>query len=361
MFNLLILFSFYLISIDAHGYLFEPIARSSAWLTDPSFKDCCTYSGHMEMFCGGIGHQWNNNGGKCGICGEPYDRAVKLFEKGGRMYLGKIVQTYAQGQQIDVKIKLSANHQGYFEFRLCSLDSTPNADATQECLDNYLLTILDSNSTKYRDITRHGSDTITTRVQLPSNLACQHCVFQWRYTTGNNWGRDPTTNKSGPGLGKENETFMGCSDISITPKKTTTIRPPKIIIAKSSTTLKSSLTSTSADYWIVLLSKYWSLPPMKHQSKLTTTISSWKPSKRTTISLSKLPKPTTTTTRTTTTSITTIRSLARIPVWSSLLVAYQKGDEVIYNGIKYRCVTSHHSYAGAEPSLLTWALWRKID
>ena len=46
-------------------------------------------------------------GGKCGICGEPYDRAVKLFEKGGRLYLGKIVQTYAQGQQIEVKVKVN--------------------------------------------------------------------------------------------------------------------------------------------------------------------------------------------------------------------------------------------------------------
>ncbi len=45
-------------------------------------------------------------GGRCGICGEPYDRADKLFEKGGKMYLGKIVQTYIQGQQIDVKIKV---------------------------------------------------------------------------------------------------------------------------------------------------------------------------------------------------------------------------------------------------------------
>ena len=45
--------------------------------------------------------------GKCSICGEPYDRTVKLFEKGGTMHLGKIVQTYMQGQQIDVKIKVN--------------------------------------------------------------------------------------------------------------------------------------------------------------------------------------------------------------------------------------------------------------
>lgn len=46
-------------------------------------------------------------GGKCGICGEPFDRSVKLFEKGGKMYTGKIVKTYIQGQEIDVKIKVN--------------------------------------------------------------------------------------------------------------------------------------------------------------------------------------------------------------------------------------------------------------
>ena len=42
--------------------------------------------------------------GKCGICGEPHDAPVKLFEKGGAKYKGTIVKTYTQGQQIDVKV-----------------------------------------------------------------------------------------------------------------------------------------------------------------------------------------------------------------------------------------------------------------
>jgi hypothetical protein len=81
----------------------------------------------MEMFCGGLGHQWRVNGlsvsfsiieftfhllsfvpdGKCSVCGEPYDKKVKLFEKGGAMYKGTIVKTYNQGQQIDVKVMVS--------------------------------------------------------------------------------------------------------------------------------------------------------------------------------------------------------------------------------------------------------------
>jgi hypothetical protein len=113
------------------------------------------------------------------------------------------------------------------------LDNNPNSDATQECLDHHLLTIIDTNSTQYRDITKHGSEMITIRVHLPVDITCEHCVFQWKYTTGNNWGKDPVTNKSGPGLGRENETFMGCSDISILPNKLITIRPPMIPIRKT--------------------------------------------------------------------------------------------------------------------------------
>jgi hypothetical protein len=46
-------------------------------------------------------------GGKCGICGERYDRANKLFEKDGAMYTGKIVKTYTSRQQIDVAVVVS--------------------------------------------------------------------------------------------------------------------------------------------------------------------------------------------------------------------------------------------------------------
>lgn len=50
---------------------------------------------------------FSTEGGKCGICGEPYDRANKLFEKGGAYYTGKVVKTYRQGQQIDVQVVVS--------------------------------------------------------------------------------------------------------------------------------------------------------------------------------------------------------------------------------------------------------------
>ncbi len=95
------------------------------------------------------------------------------------------------------------------------MDSNPNAEATQDCLDRRLLKIAGTDSTKFGDVGGYGSVSINIRLQLPSDIACRHCVFQWKYTTANNWGTDPITGESGLGKGVENETFMGCSDISI--------------------------------------------------------------------------------------------------------------------------------------------------
>jgi hypothetical protein len=39
-------------------------------------------------------------GYKCSICGENILTVPKRFEKGGDMYVGKIVETYIQGQNI---------------------------------------------------------------------------------------------------------------------------------------------------------------------------------------------------------------------------------------------------------------------
>ena len=124
---------------------------------------------------------------------------------------------------------MTANHKGYFEYRVCNLDSNPDSDATQDCLDRGLLKIAGTDSTKYRDVGNYGSEPITVRLQLPSDIACDHCVFQWKYTTGNSWGTDINTGESGPGMGVENETFMGCADISITADGSSTqTRPPSL-------------------------------------------------------------------------------------------------------------------------------------
>lgn len=106
---ILLLFFLQLILVRSHGWLAEPVARSSAWLFNKrysySFPD---YYDHTQMNCGTY-DVFIQNGQKCGICGENIKTVPKLFEKGGEMYVGKIVQTYSQGQTIDVSVDVTTN------------------------------------------------------------------------------------------------------------------------------------------------------------------------------------------------------------------------------------------------------------
>ena len=114
-----------------HGYLQEPPSRSSMWRfgfnTPPNYND-------NQLFCGGfdvsvcnstttilsldlfllilpvyillfyeLQRQWNRNGGKCGICGDPWD-GVRENEAGGRYATGTISRQYTEGQVIDVRL-----------------------------------------------------------------------------------------------------------------------------------------------------------------------------------------------------------------------------------------------------------------
>lgn len=71
-------------------------------------------------------------------------------------------------------VEVTANHLGYFEFRLCNTDNL-NGDATQSCLNQIVLA--DSTGRKQFQIgTKLGEATF--KLRLPSNLVCKHCVFQ---------------------------------------------------------------------------------------------------------------------------------------------------------------------------------------
>ena len=66
--------------------------------------------------------------GKCGICGDPYDAQPKDHEAPNGLYAnGIIVNEYQSGSVIDVTVQVTANHKGYFQFKLC-----PNNDIAQD-------------------------------------------------------------------------------------------------------------------------------------------------------------------------------------------------------------------------------------
>lgn len=65
--------------------------------------------------------QWEDNGGKCGICGDAYN-GVRNHETGGKFAPNITTRTYAPGSSIDVVIDLVANHGGRFYFEMCWRD-----------------------------------------------------------------------------------------------------------------------------------------------------------------------------------------------------------------------------------------------
>ncbi|XP_042861748.1 uncharacterized protein LOC122246958 [Penaeus japonicus] len=198
--------------VDAHGYMSSPAARNSAWRF--GFNVAADYNDN-ELFCGGRGVQHWMNGGRCGVCGDNWALAEpRPHERGGRFGRGVITANYTEAQVIPVTIRLSANHKGWYEFRLCS-NSNPKARDSQRCLDKHLLDMADGSGSRYAlDGSVLGDHTV--HVQLPRGVSCSHCVLQWKWTVGNSWGTCPDGGER-MGCGPQ-ETFVNCADVSIHPK-----------------------------------------------------------------------------------------------------------------------------------------------
>lgn len=145
---------------------------------------------------------------RCGICGDPYDvEEPRPHELGGMYGQGTIVATYEQGQVMNATVQISAYHRGYWIFKICP---DPN-NKEQSCFDQYPVE-LENGGVRYYP--PHGG-TYYLNYRLPTDLSCEHCVLQWRYVAGNNWGVCEDGSE-GLGCGKQ-ETFGACSDITIKP------------------------------------------------------------------------------------------------------------------------------------------------
>lgn len=200
-----------------HGRLVEPPSRASAWRF--GFDTPHNYNDH-ELYCGGFTRQWKRNGGQCGVCGDPWDApAPRAHELGGRFGKGVIVRRYAPGATFPVRVELTANHNGYFEFRVCD----DPAATDQPCLDRRVLRLSGRDETRY--FPREGNRVYEMQYRLPEGLECAHCVLQWRYIAGNNWGT--CENGTGAvGCGPQEE-FRACADIAVGDKYATTTRRPR--------------------------------------------------------------------------------------------------------------------------------------
>uniref|UniRef100_A0A1B0GLY6 Uncharacterized protein n=2 Tax=Phlebotomus papatasi TaxID=29031 RepID=A0A1B0GLY6_PHLPP len=198
--------------VSSHGRLMDPPARNAMWRF--GYPNPVNYNDN-ELFCGGYAVQWEQNGGRCGLCGDAYHLTTpRPHEAGGEYAKGIISRYYTQGQEIEVEVELTANHYGRFEMFLCP-NNNPNLEATQECFDRYPLFISGTREVRYlipQEAKKKG--VFRYRVRLPPYVTCNQCVLQWTYYTANMWGTCSNGTEA-VGCGKA-ETFRNCADIAIT-------------------------------------------------------------------------------------------------------------------------------------------------
>ena len=181
--------------------MIDPASRNAAWRFG---FDTPVQVTDNELNCGGFSKQWDTNKGKCGVCGDAYNEKPK-YTHPGKYATGTITKTYREGQEITVRINVTSNHQGYFNFSVGRIGTPP---ITQEKL-KYMLKqwFIDSNRNKGFDI----------KMKLPAGLTCDHCVLQWWWKVANSWGCDVPGDFKTCGMGKgAQETFVNCADIRIT-------------------------------------------------------------------------------------------------------------------------------------------------
>ncbi|CAL8117189.1 unnamed protein product [Orchesella dallaii] len=193
--------------VSSHGRFMKPPNRSSVWRVAEfqSHNPPRNYN-DMELFCGGI-HQADDPGTNCGVCGDPASQAApRDNEINGQWYRGIITGRYSSGQVIDIEVELTQAHKGYMEWRLCTNPGQEN----QACFNQNVLRLANGSGTK---LPVSSTGMYRTQLRLPAGVRCNHCIIQWNYRAGNNWGE--CGNGSGAvGCGPQ-ETFRGCSDVSI--------------------------------------------------------------------------------------------------------------------------------------------------
>ncbi|GAB0093326.1 uncharacterized protein DMENIID0001_084100 [Sergentomyia squamirostris] len=207
---LIVLFRMHMVS--SHGRLMDPPARNAMWRF--GYPNPVNYNDN-ELFCGGYAVQWEQNSGRCGLCGDAYHlNTPRPHEAGGEYAKGIISRYYSVGQEIDVEVELTANHYGRFEMFLCP-NNNHNVEASQECFDRYPLFISGTREVRFlipQEAKKKG--VFRYRVRLPPYVTCSQCVLQWTYYTANMWGTCPNGTEA-VGCGKA-ETFRNCADIAIT-------------------------------------------------------------------------------------------------------------------------------------------------
>jgi len=195
-------------NVVGHGRLRSPPSRATCWRE--GFPNPADYNDN-QGFCGGATYQ-QSHGGKCGICGDPW-MGPKPHEVPGKYANGIIVETYEAEQEVQVTIQITANHKGYFEFKLCP-NNNIHQDPQQDCFDSNLLEVVNGDGNKF--MIGVGNKNYYPIIKLPNGLTCSQCILQWTYITGNSWACDPVTGECCVGCNPlAQEHFRACADFAI--------------------------------------------------------------------------------------------------------------------------------------------------
>lgn len=135
-----------------------------------------------------IAVQWEQNSGKCGVCGDAYHLTIpRPHEAGGDYGKGIISRRYSAGQVsyknvfndnvikkffqvIDVEVELTANHLGRFEMYLCP-NNNRFKEASQACFDRYPLKVTSTRSVRYEiPAESKKQEVFNYKVQLPPGV-----------------------------------------------------------------------------------------------------------------------------------------------------------------------------------------------
>merc|ERR1712200_95670 len=237
---------------EGHAYLAEPPGRSTAWRfgysTPPNYND-------NEINCGRTRLE------DCGVCGDPLSQNPGDNVNGGKYGTGTIVRTYLEGDLIKTQTQVTANHAGWFEFAICSLDDKPQA--VESCFVPLKVWDVSRHAngfknpeTKWVLLKSDGAGLFDIELELPVGFTCDHCVIRSMWNCGNDWGCEDN-GKCCLGCGPTQEKFYACADISITSsggrpvtRPATTPTTPKVTTKKptkttAKVTTKKATTTTA--------------------------------------------------------------------------------------------------------------------
>lgn len=152
---------------------------------------------------------------RAGMCGDPKGSTEHML--GGRFMpysTVPIMKTYKAGSDIDLEVEIDTNHNGFFEFFLCNVDTCLNNDIGPSCFSErkcHRLTRVPHAACENPSVDTHnecgpidplypgrwyvpcrqgplhmvGGAKGTMRYLLPSGVTCHHCVLQWYWATAN--------------------------------------------------------------------------------------------------------------------------------------------------------------------------------